>query len=198
MNLSHSCFQISPWPYGSNPKKLTEFKDELLRKAPTRDNLIYLSGFSRTTNPQRLDIPRGPKVGVEKYLGDMHASRYVISPDGDRPECYRHYEAIGLGTMPISQLDERTHSHLEGNVIFNNSMWNLTVLEATLPQKPQVNQRLVFEEYWMEYVERIVGRSLRWWDPARDALSSLAEITETVKKRSPVAIAGGVEKATFR
>jgi hypothetical protein len=136
-------------------------------------------------------------VGVEKYLSGMHASRYVISPDGDRPECYRHYEAIGLGTVPITQLDASTHSHLEGNVIFNNSVWNLTVLEATLSQKtPHVNQRLIFEEYWMEYVERIVGRPLRWWDPSHDVFSSLAEITETVKKRPPVGIAGSLEETT--
>jgi hypothetical protein len=95
-----------------------------------------------------------------------------------------------MGNMPITQLDAGTHSHLEGNAVFNNSLWNLTVLEATLPQNPQVNQRLIFEEYWMEYVERIVGRPLRWWDPSRDVHASLAEITETVKKSLSVGIAG--------
>jgi hypothetical protein len=95
-----------------------------------------------------------------------------------------------MGTMPITQLDARMHSHLQGNAVFNNAVWNLTVLEATLPQNPQVNQRLVFEEYWMEYVERIVGRPLRWWDPSRDVHASLAEITETVKNSLSAEIAG--------
>jgi hypothetical protein len=79
--------------------------------------------------------------------------------------------------VPITQLDASTHSHLEGNAIFNNSVWNLTVLEATLPQNPLVSQQLIFEEYWMEYVERVVGRPLRWRDPSRDVHTSLAEIT---------------------
>jgi hypothetical protein len=66
-----------------------------------------------------------------------------------------------MGAMPITQLDASAHFHLAGNAIFNNSIWNLTILEMTLPQNPQVNQRLIFEKYWMEYVERIVGRPLR-------------------------------------
>ena len=152
----------------------------MIREPPEKNNTIYVSGFSRATNKQRLNIPRGPTVRVSKYLKDMRASKYVLSPDGDRPECYHHYEAIGMGCMPITQLDMRTHTHLYGNAIFNNTNWNLTWLEDTLPRNPQVNQRLIFEEYWMEYVEKIVGRPLRWWDPSRDVHSSLAEIQHLV------------------
>jgi hypothetical protein len=153
-----------------------------MKPSPEKDNFIYLSGFSRTTNPQRLSIPRGPKVNVEKYLRGMHASKYILSPDGDRPECYRHYEAIGMETMPITQLEKSTHIYLQGNAIFNNSQWNLTILEASLLPSPTVNQRLIFEEYWMEYVERIVRQPLRWWDPSRDMHTTLAEITDIVRK----------------
>ena len=176
------CFQISPWPYGTNPRKLPDFLEELKKQVPEKDTFIHLTGLSRATNPQRLTIPRGPRVNIKRYLREIHRSKYIFSPDGDRPECYRHYEAIGMGTMPITQLDAGTHSHLEGNVIFGNSEWNVTVLETTLTQNPQVNQRLIFEEYWMEYVERIVGRPLRWWDPSRDVGCSLAEITDIVAK----------------
>jgi hypothetical protein len=99
-----------------------------------------LTGFSAATNPQRRNIPNGLVVGFQRYLSKMHASKYVVSPDGDWPECYRHYEAIAMGAMPITQLDASIHFHLAGNVIFNNSTWNLTTLEMTLPQNPQVNQ----------------------------------------------------------
>lgn len=69
---------------------------------------------------------------------------------------------------------------LAGNAIFENTDWNLTTLAETLPPNPQVNQRLIFEEYWMEYVERIVGRPLRWYDPLRDVHSSLGDIQDLV------------------
>jgi hypothetical protein len=112
----------------------------------------------------------------------MHESSYVVSPNGDRPDCYRHYEAIGLGAMPITQMNPKYYRHLAGNVIFNNTNWNLTELEVTLPRKPKVNRRLVFEEYWMEYMERIVGRPLRWWDSTNQIRCSLADITDSVKE----------------
>ena len=110
----------------------------------------------------------------------MRESKYIISPDGDRPECYRHYEAIAMGCMPITQMDAKTHRHLNENVIYNNTNWNVTTLAESLPPNPHVNQRLIFEEYWIEYGERIVGRPLRWYDPSRDVHSSLAEIQALV------------------
>lgn len=174
--------QISPWPYGSNPKKMAFFAEELRKDAPEKNTTIYVSGFSRATNPQRYHIPYGPRVPITQYLSEMRASKYIISPDGDRPECYRHYEAIGMGSMPITQMDAKTHIHLGKNAVYDNTNWNLTTLEETLPQHPQVNRRLIFEEYWMEYVERIVGRPLRWYDPSRDVHSSLAEIQDLVSK----------------
>jgi hypothetical protein len=163
---------------------ITNITAQLKNQAPVKGTFIHLTGFNAITNPQRLNIPSGPFVGSQRYLSEMHASKYVFSPDGDRPECYRHYEAIAMGAMPITQLDASTHFHLAGNVIFNNSMWNVTLLEATLPQNPQVNQRLIFEEYWMEYVERTVGRPLRWWDSSRKLRCSLAEIADIVRKEN--------------
>lgn len=58
--------QISPWPYGSNPKKPPELAAELRRDAPEKNTMIYLSGFSRATNPQRFHIPLGIRVPVSQ------------------------------------------------------------------------------------------------------------------------------------
>jgi hypothetical protein len=90
----------------------------------------------------------------------------VLSPNGDRPECYRHYEALGVGTVPITELDPLLYRHLkDGPVIFNNVDWNLTRMEESLPRPPlSVNPRQVYEEFWMEYAEGVVGRPLRWLD----------------------------------
>ena len=60
----------------------------------------------------------------------LREHRYVISPNGDRPECFRHYEALGLGTIPITELDPVLYRHLAaGPVIFSESSWNVTQLE---------------------------------------------------------------------
>lgn len=120
-------------------------------------------------------------MNASEYLLRLHESEYVLSPDGDRPECHRHYEAIALGTMPITSLDPTLYRHFAGNIVYNENEWNLTKLEAKLPRKPVVNQRLVFQEYWMEYIEREMGRPLRWWDPSRNVRCSLVDIVNVVK-----------------
>jgi len=173
--------KLSPFPYGVHPMQPPALLEEL--KTPrNKTNLIFKSWFKKKNNfKARLSIERGEQVNSTEYLRRMHQSQYVLSPDGDRPECHRHYEAIALGTMPITSLDSMLYRHLQGNVVFEEQSWNSTQLEKRLSRKPVVNQRLVFEEYWMEFVEREVGRPLRWWDPSRDVRCPLAEIMSVVK-----------------
>jgi hypothetical protein len=168
---------------GMNP--MQAFRKELSVDSVEKNTTIFAGYVSmRTNKAKRQFVPQGDKLPPTLHFRRMHESLYVISPDGDRPDCYRHYEAIGLGAMPITQMSQKYYRHFEGNVIFNQTTWNLTHLSETLaapPNHPKVNRRLVFEEYWMEYVERIVGRPLRWWDPSRNVRCSLAEITDNVK-----------------
>ena len=61
-------------------------------------------------------------------------------------ECYRHYEAIGLGVVPITQLDSYLYRHLQsGPVIYNTTEWNISNLEKVLDPEPISNRNLVFE-----------------------------------------------------
>jgi hypothetical protein len=139
------------------------------------------AGFIRPTNTRRMSIPSGPNLPYAEYLRELAISQYVISPDGDHPDCHRHYEAIGMGAIPITELDPILYSHLaEGPVIYNNYKWNISDLEAFLPnQMTKVNRNMVFEEYWMEYVERVVGRPLRWWDVVQKKQCWLAEFANS-------------------
>ena len=146
--------------------------------------MIFAGYINRESNPDRALVPQGEKQPPDEYYKTMHESKYVLSPDGDRPECYRHYEAIGLGTMPITQLHPHLYRHLAGNVVFNDTMWDVSEMEATLSPNPNVNRRLLFEEYWMEYVERTAGRPLRWWDASRQVRSSLSEITKSIREEA--------------
>lgn len=147
-----------------------------------KDNFIYAPSQPKKRN----------QVELATYFTSTHRSQYVLSPSSDRPESHLHYEAIGLGAKPITSLDPRLYRHLEGNVIFDEHNFNMTELKEILPENPVVNRRLVFEEYWMEHVERIVGRPMRWWDPSSDTRSSLERIGEKVKDHFyPLQVEGG-------
>ena len=130
-------------------------------------NETVFAGYIRITNQHRKQIPNGRNLPYDVYLRKLANAKYVISPNGDHPDCHRHYEAIGMGAIPITELDAHHFRHLNAApTIFKNSMWNMTHLQLTLPQDDwkRVNRNMIFEEYWIEYVERTVGRPLRWWD----------------------------------
>mmetsp|Transcript_15736 Transcript_15736/g.39164 ORF Transcript_15736/g.39164 Transcript_15736/m.39164 type:complete len:491 (+) Transcript_15736:273-1745(+) len=185
--------KVSPFPYGILDKKVSDLRDVFLEEYPQQQlppnqflnkktNSVYY-GHLGSTAEYRQNIPRGPKLSVKDHFRQLAASYYVVSPDGDRPECYRHYEALAFGCIPITQLDPTWHRHLkDGPVVFNNTNWTLSYFEATLPllsNSPPptvVNRNMAFEEYWMEYAERTVGRHLRWWDVLQNSRSTVADL----------------------
>jgi len=44
-----------------------------------------------------------PNLPVEQYLAEMAEHKFVLSPFGNGLDCYRNYEAMYLGTMPVIQ-----------------------------------------------------------------------------------------------
>jgi hypothetical protein len=190
-------WQLSPFPYGLKRDKINLFAREFKRSVE-KDNRIFVSYLepnampknmmrperfrARATRRYKTDawefrIPSGEKMEYVEYLQMMHRSQYVLSPNGDRTDCFRHYEAIGLGTVPITELDPTVDRHLAvSSVVADNTSWNLTELEESLPKSDGTNRRIVFEEYWMEYVEEIAMRPLRWWDDTAQKHGTLAEM----------------------
>lgn len=59
-----------------------------------KDTHFFFSHFSTNNNPTaRADIPNNkhPSRNLIDYYSDMARARFIFSPDGDRPETYRHY-----------------------------------------------------------------------------------------------------------
>jgi hypothetical protein len=107
-------------PADFNPMAKKRYLAELQQNRD-KNKLIFVGFVSQKSNPDRALVPQGEKLSPKEYSQKMHESKYILSPDGDRPECYRHYEAIGLGTMPITQLHPHLYRHLRGSVIFNET-----------------------------------------------------------------------------
>lgn len=175
-------------PFGKDPKRhplpVSVIRDTLLRYAGTLPNKtigVFEAYTSPFTNPNRKNIPRGIKMPLPDYLDHMARSKFVISPNGHKPDCFRHYEALAFGAIPITELDPILYSHLKaGPVIFNNShWWNITETQAlqllNVTEFPPVNRNLIFEEYWMEDMEASVGQHLRWYDIRRNRRSKLQD-----------------------
>ena len=120
--------QISPFPLGLKPKMTglnncrwiwrnpvpyyrNIFLETMNTTNTTKTNSIFVGYLSRT-HDDRKNVPSGRKLPYETYLRKIAESSYVISPNGIRPDCHRHYEAIGLGSVPITAFDPYLYSHL--------------------------------------------------------------------------------------
>jgi len=164
--------KISPFPYGLKERghkgatALNSYKKvffQSLNKTATEKKTKIYSGYLSRTAPSRKSIPSGKKLEPEAFFRETAKSRYILSPNGDRPDCYRHYEAIGLGVVPITQLDPYLYRHLQnGPVVYNITNWNISKLEESLDPEPVVNRNLIFEDYWMSWVDYIVEIELNW------------------------------------
>ena len=150
---------MSPLPFGLkqgglyNVNSATEYKKAFLKHLhPNRTQLLYLRKKKKKTSEGRSNVPSGKKVSQSDFFDGLARSRFVLSPNGMKPECYRHYEAIGLGTIPVTELNPNFSWHLKGSIIYNNTNWEMNYLEETLPKYDYltVNRNMIFEEYWME------------------------------------------------
>mmetsp|Transcript_22720 Transcript_22720/g.34361 ORF Transcript_22720/g.34361 Transcript_22720/m.34361 type:complete len:438 (+) Transcript_22720:33-1346(+) len=185
---------VSPFPRGLKDEQgkaafrnpLPYYREAFLRswyhqnetEFQAKKKRFIFSGFISNTNANRTNITStNNMLRYPKYLQRIIQSKYVISPAGIHPDCHRHYEAIGLGAVPITDIDPYLYSHLkEGPIIYNTSTWNQTELKSILGMKPiSVKRTMIFEEYWVEYMERIVGRPLRWWDVVQNRRATREE-----------------------
>jgi hypothetical protein len=180
--------KISSFPYGVKQREMAEAFFRLLirhREAPPlpKVNVIFASPLGKT-GPSRASMPTAgddKKLEYSVYLREMGLANYTLSPNGDRPDCFRHYEAIGMGSVPITELQQDEYEHFGDNVIYNNTDWDLAILRQTLPEPKLVNRKLVLEEYWMEYMERRAGHPLRVWDQRIQARMLVSTIAERIR-----------------
>lgn len=105
------------FPYGILHLDLYSYALALLNNNLIKDkNVIHLY-LNHATNPCRYKLPRIEHLSHEDFYKEISKSKFLISPIGDRDDCYRHYEAIGLGTIPISNVGNQY------KIIFGNNMY---------------------------------------------------------------------------
>jgi FkbM family methyltransferase len=167
--------KLAPWPYGILPHHwplefLSKAFWRLQNDTNHRKTKGIMHGYLGKTNAKRENIPSGPKLNYTEYYDEIARHRFILSPDGDRPECFRMFEAIGLGTVPITELPSDLYRHLQpAPVLYETSDWNISDTQAMerlgATHFLTVNRLLVLEEYWLDYVQREMGGgNLRWFD----------------------------------
>jgi len=93
------------FPYGICHCNLEKYSQQLLLEN-NKTELIGCLPINNETHPCRSKLPKIEKIEPEDFYKKMGESQFLLSPIGDRDDCYRHYECIGLGTIPISNVGE--------------------------------------------------------------------------------------------
>jgi hypothetical protein len=131
-----------------------------------KDKLIY-QNFTDWHNPERtrirdLFINKGfctnaGQKPFETYIVELAQHKFVISPPGLGPDCYRVWESLLVGTIPLVK-----HSHLdflyEGLPVLFIDKWE-DVTEQFLMEKYQemTSKKYSIEKLYMEYWLKIIS-----------------------------------------
>ena len=143
------------FPYGIPHYNIIEYSKCLINKQTVQKNkeLIYLP-INNGTNPCRARLPFMHGLSASEYYKNMEDGRFILSPIGDRDDCYRHYEAIGLGTIPISNVNCFYKKIFTTNMIYANidEMVNMLNNGSVNYNYEEPNKDLICFEYYKNKV----------------------------------------------
>jgi hypothetical protein len=142
-------------------KEFSHFTAELenLSKGSIRRDIRLYANFDITTNlplrkaalleALRLDDTYSPvsRVGLIQNLEILSRSKFVLSPPGAGPDCFRTWEAIYLGAIPIVLRSHWPFNHLALPVLVVESFENLERDIASYEKNPPFSKK-TWEEYF--------------------------------------------------
>lgn len=139
------------------PLGIQDNTDNLIQKTLEKNlekTILCSSQYSQFTRKEKLPeysfVTYFEKESIEKYLENIAKSKYVISPHGINPDCYRHWESLYLNTIPITLKHPKLKSFEDLPILFLNSWGELT------------------EEFLINEYERLINKSrekldLNYW-----------------------------------
>lgn len=151
-------------PYGIHHFSLTEY-DSFFNRPLIRHRPRMLSNLQATVtknlpvNHIRRRYPvfghlSGRRLPYGDYLQKITESTFLFSPTGDRDDCHRHCEAIGLGCCPIANLDDHFKEMYRESCIYKSpeEMNELAHGRQNITFVPFTDQNLVTVSYWIQQI----------------------------------------------
>jgi hypothetical protein len=90
-------------------------------------------------------------VNYTEFLKNILNSEFVISTAGDRDDCYRHYECIGLSAIPVSNINDGYKDIFGDNMVYSNAEEMINIINKNTVnynyKKP--NRDILTISYWV-------------------------------------------------
>ena len=96
-------------------------------------------------------------VSYTEFLSSILNAQFVISTSGDRDDCYRHYECIGLNAIPISNIGGGYKEIFGDNLIYSNAEEMLNMLHSNgedLVNYIPPNRDIITISYWVDKINQ--------------------------------------------
>jgi len=154
-NQTYKELEIRPFPYGVNLDSapiLIEIASDNTQNKIEAIHTPFVSIHPHLTDAARIHREMlskfmTPKKPLRDYLRDIATHKWVVCPAGDRPDTFRHWETIALGSIPISALPEKFLELFEDSVIFVQGYEDIYVSDWSKNKTKPVS-RLANLEYW--------------------------------------------------
>lgn len=159
------------FPYGlrSNRNMLNIYRTYYRR--PNVTKTIFLSNMAQLAHQhlskghirnKHKELFHKDKLRIEDYMDTLHRSKFTVSTAGDRDDCYRHYESILMGCIPVTNIRKPLYEQIFGdNMVFmsDDELVSCVKRECELTyRKP--NQDIVLLSFWKSQVERRLGSTV--------------------------------------
>jgi hypothetical protein len=150
-----------PFPYGlnygynTNNPEIKNYAKELLNIQYNKIYNITNLPMNYETNNCRNIFEKLPYMNIETFYNVMNNSKFILSPIGDRNDTYRHWEAIGFGTIPISNVGELYKKIFKDNMMYVDNTYDMLIMynsNIDLPYK-MPNKNIICLEYWKDYIK---------------------------------------------
>jgi hypothetical protein len=156
----------------------------LAERRDERDTLLYLNFQRRTEEREALwaQFPwasRGyePDAPVD-YLNALGRAKFVLSPPGRSWDCYRTYEALAMGAIPIVKRQEPQSNVVVGLPVLMVDDWSEVTperLEREWNTPREWNLERLSLRYWKEQID--MARTVKGRKQAYDNIAIGSEIS---------------------
>jgi len=151
------------FPYGICQQSIKAYAEFVESNPPVKENIVANLHASVHTHlpPQHIrnqyelfGKKSGPILTYTDYLTQLAKSQFVISTSGDRDDCYRHYECIGLNAIPVSNITG--YEEIFGtNMVYSNAEEMVKMVHSnTVGTYVPPDKSLLTIAYWVSEINR--------------------------------------------
>ena len=107
---------------------------------------------------------KGQQQSFKNFLKEMAQCKFVLSPDGLGPDCYRTWEALLVGSIPVVKSSAKDGLFKDLPVLIVNNWHDVTesLLTKTWNEftKKRFNIETLYMEYWVKKIHNVQAEFL--------------------------------------